>query len=253
MNEFDLSRLGSLLLGNETQYLSILEDNLDLIIVVGAWEGSELIDRVGAYELQRELEKRGINAIVLTDTYLATIGDRYADRPLFLIGGPPANSLSAQYFGELKGTVFGFREFDGRLVGYAFGDTGRETLIAVKQFILNQLEAFFTKLLIERGIRRVKGFIKLLEPSELAHQTVDKAVEMPAADKRTGQIVSVSGNTAEVMDLETFEILEVPIPKEIAGKISSGAEVEYWVSMGKKRIVKVISGNTTAMDSETFP
>jgi translation initiation factor 5A len=67
---------------------------------------------------------------------------------------------------------------------------------------------------------------------------------MPAVDKRTGQVISVSGNTAEVMDLETFEVFEVPIPKEIAGRISPGAEVEYWVSMGKKRIVKVISGNT---------
>ncbi|MGY0288521.1 MAG: translation initiation factor IF-5A [Thermoproteota archaeon] len=67
----------------------------------------------------------------------------------------------------------------------------------------------------------------------------DATVEIPIVDKRSGQIISVSGNTIQVMDLETFEVFEVPIPEEIAGEISSGAEVEYWVSMGKKRVVRV--------------
>ncbi|MEM2428507.1 MAG: translation initiation factor IF-5A, partial [Candidatus Bathyarchaeia archaeon] len=38
---------------------------------------------------------------------------------------------------------------------------------------------------------------------------VDAKIDVPLIDKRNGQIISVSGNTAQIMDLESFEVFDV--------------------------------------------
>jgi translation initiation factor 5A len=43
----------------------------------------------------------------------------------------------------------------------------------------------------------------------------------------------------QVMDLETYEILEAPLPEEeIRSKLASGIEVEYWRILGRTRIMR---------------
>jgi len=37
----------------------------------------------------------------------------------------------------------------------------------------------------------------------------DAKIDVPLIDKRNGQIISVSGNTAQIMDLESFEVFDV--------------------------------------------
>ena len=59
--------------------------------------------------------------------------------------------------------------------------------------------------------------------------------EVPMIDKRKGQILSV-GERASVMDLESFETLEMDIPEEIKSEIESGSTVEYWDVEGRKVI-----------------
>jgi translation elongation factor P/translation initiation factor 5A len=43
------------------------------------------------------------------------------------------------------------------------------------------------------------------------------------------------------MDLETFETLETPFPKdqEVANQIIQGVEVEYWRVLGRIKITRV--------------
>ena len=59
--------------------------------------------------------------------------------------------------------------------------------------------------------------------------------EVPMIDKRKGQILSV-GERASVMDLESFETLEMDIQEEIKSEIESGSTVEYWDVEGRKVI-----------------
>lgn len=59
-------------------------------------------------------------------------------------------------------------------------------------------------------------------------------VEAPIIEKKTAQILSVSGNNAQVMDMTTFETFEMEIPEELAGEVKEGVEVLYWELMGKK-------------------
>ncbi|MEN2974532.1 MAG: translation initiation factor IF-5A [Candidatus Caldarchaeales archaeon] len=68
----------------------------------------------------------------------------------------------------------------------------------------------------------------------------DTKVEVPIVEKRTGQIVSVT-DTISLMDNETLEIIEVPIPSDetLKAKIEPGKTVEYWKIMGRSMITHV--------------
>ena len=64
-------------------------------------------------------------------------------------------------------------------------------------------------------------------------------VEAPIIEKKTAQVLSVSGNTASVMDMESYETLELQIPEELKGEIAEGKEVLYWTLMGEKIMKQV--------------
>ena len=68
-------------------------------------------------------------------------------------------------------------------------------------------------------------------------------VEIPIIDKRTGQVLSVSGNVVQIMDMENYEdVFEVPLDEldpEIRERLSPGVEVEYWVALGRRKVVRI--------------
>ena len=55
--------------------------------------------------------------------------------------------------------------------------------------------------------------------------------------KRKGQVLSVGSNTISIMDLESFETLDVACSEEIKGELEENSNVEYWDIEGQK-IVK---------------
>jgi translation initiation factor 5A len=69
---------------------------------------------------------------------------------------------------------------------------------------------------------------------------VSANVEVPLINKRSGQVISISGQTLQIMDLETFEVFETSaIEEEIRHKIRQGGEVEYWQVLDRVKIVRV--------------
>ncbi len=66
-------------------------------------------------------------------------------------------------------------------------------------------------------------------------------VETPIIEKKTAQILSASGNTAQVMDMETYETFEMEIPEELQGQVKERAEVLYWIIMGSKVMKQIKS------------
>jgi translation initiation factor 5A len=63
--------------------------------------------------------------------------------------------------------------------------------------------------------------------------------EVPMIDKRKAQVLSVADNVASVMDSESFENYEIPIPEDLDGVVE-GAEIEYWdVEDGEKILKRV--------------
>jgi len=68
---------------------------------------------------------------------------------------------------------------------------------------------------------------------------VDAQVEVPIIEKRGGQVIALLPSAVQVMDLETYEILEAPLPEEeLTSKLASGIEVEYWRILGRTRIMR---------------
>lgn len=61
-------------------------------------------------------------------------------------------------------------------------------------------------------------------------------VEVPIIEKKTAQVLSVSGDKAQIMDMESYETFETDIPDEFKGKIEPNKEVVYWNILGTKLI-----------------
>lgn len=65
-------------------------------------------------------------------------------------------------------------------------------------------------------------------------EPVGSKIKIPIIEKETAQVVSVSGDTAKLMDMEDYSTFEVSVPKELRGKLTSGMQVEYWKVSGRK-------------------
>lgn len=67
----------------------------------------------------------------------------------------------------------------------------------------------------------------------------DTRFDVPMVEKKKAQVLSVSEKSASVMDLESFETLELPFSEEIREQIAPEKQVEYWVIENKKEIMRV--------------
>jgi translation initiation factor 5A len=71
---------------------------------------------------------------------------------------------------------------------------------------------------------------------------VSASVEVPLIDKRNGQVISITGNVLQIMDLGTFEVFETSsVEQEIFNTIHQGGEVEYWKVLDRVKVVRVKS------------
>ena len=63
--------------------------------------------------------------------------------------------------------------------------------------------------------------------------------DVPYIDKKKAQVLSVSDGTASVMDLESFETMDLPYQPELEGQIAPEKQVEYWDIEGTKAIMRI--------------
>ena len=67
----------------------------------------------------------------------------------------------------------------------------------------------------------------------------DGDVEAPVIAKKKAQVVSIEGDSAQLMDLETYEVYSLAIPDEFRGKLAAGGEVEILEAMGRRAFAKI--------------
>ena len=65
------------------------------------------------------------------------------------------------------------------------------------------------------------------------------SIDAPIIDKRTAQVLSVQGNTANVMDTETYETFDLNIPDDLKTNCVSGCAVLYWVILDDKLMKQI--------------
>jgi translation initiation factor 5A len=68
---------------------------------------------------------------------------------------------------------------------------------------------------------------------------VKHKVQVPIIDKRQAQVITHMGSEVQLMDLETYETFNVPIPDEYKDRLTPGKELQYMITMGRKKITRV--------------
>ena len=67
---------------------------------------------------------------------------------------------------------------------------------------------------------------------------VKHKVGVPMIDKRQGQIITASGDSAQIMDLETYETFDIVVDEEFQGKLEAGGEINYMIALGRMKITR---------------
>lgn len=68
---------------------------------------------------------------------------------------------------------------------------------------------------------------------------VKHKVQVPMIDKRQAQIVTITGSEVQLMDLDTYEMFQLPIPEDIKDSLTPGENIQYLIAMGRKKITRV--------------
>jgi len=66
-------------------------------------------------------------------------------------------------------------------------------------------------------------------------------VDVPIIGKKNAQVLSITGNMANVMDSETYETFDLEIPDELKDQVTEGCTVVYWVVLNDK-VMKQVKG-----------
>src|SRR3989344_4116699 len=66
-------------------------------------------------------------------------------------------------------------------------------------------------------------------------------LESPIIEKKSAQVLSMHGDTANIMDSESYETFDLKIPEELKDKISEGKQIVYWIITDIK-VMKEVKG-----------
>ncbi len=64
-------------------------------------------------------------------------------------------------------------------------------------------------------------------------------IDVPIVEKKTAQVLSISGDTANVMDVVGYETFDLKIPEELKNDIKEGSQVLYWNILDQKVIKQI--------------
>jgi translation initiation factor 5A len=64
-------------------------------------------------------------------------------------------------------------------------------------------------------------------------------VEVPIIGKKSAQVLSITGNMANVMDIESYETFDLEIPDELKDTCKEGVEILYWEILSVKVMKQV--------------
>lgn len=67
---------------------------------------------------------------------------------------------------------------------------------------------------------------------------VTHKVQVPIIEKKTAQVISIEGDEAQLMDMETYETFHIPLSEEEKALVEPGKEVQYMEAMGRRKIYR---------------
>ena len=66
---------------------------------------------------------------------------------------------------------------------------------------------------------------------------VTTKIYVPIIERKSGQVLSLMDNTAQIMDLEDYSTIEIKIPEDMLDRIEPGKEIPFLHYEGKYKIV----------------
>lgn len=66
--------------------------------------------------------------------------------------------------------------------------------------------------------------------------SVSTKIYVPIVERKTAQVVNISGSIVQLMDLGNFSNFEIPLPDEYKDKINVGEEITYLTALDKIKI-----------------
>ena len=64
-------------------------------------------------------------------------------------------------------------------------------------------------------------------------------VDVPIVLKKNAQLLAVQGDNAQLMDMQSYEMFELPIPEELKGQLEAGKEVAYFEVVGQRTLKQI--------------
>lgn len=66
--------------------------------------------------------------------------------------------------------------------------------------------------------------------------SVATKIYVPIVERKNAQVVTISGNVVQLMDLDDYTTFEIPLPEEYKDKIKEGEEITYLTALEKIKI-----------------
>jgi translation initiation factor 5A len=64
-------------------------------------------------------------------------------------------------------------------------------------------------------------------------------VDVPIINKNIAQVLAIVGDNAQLMDMKTYEVFELPIPEELKGILQAGGEISYFDVVGIRTLKQI--------------
>lgn len=64
-------------------------------------------------------------------------------------------------------------------------------------------------------------------------------VDVPIINKHIAQVLAIVGDNAQLMDMKTYEVFELPVPEELKGTLQEGSEMTYFEVVGIKTLKQI--------------
>jgi len=66
-----------------------------------------------------------------------------------------------------------------------------------------------------------------------------ETVSVPIVNKHVAQVLAIVGENAQLMDMENYEVFELPIPEELKDQVEAGKEIAYFELVGIKTLKQI--------------
>ncbi|MFC1787017.1 translation initiation factor IF-5A [Halobacteriota archaeon] len=67
-------------------------------------------------------------------------------------------------------------------------------------------------------------------------QPVTAKIYVPIVERKSGQVLSLSDDVVQLMDLEDYSTFDMEVPAKLRDKLKVGKDVTYIESMGRRKI-----------------